>query len=272
MAGKPFRRGDKGDWYIVVEGTPHPETGARRQRWLHAPTRRAVLELQTKALRERDTGSAIDPTKLTLGEFVARYYETVGKQKLRATVYQVQERYTTPGVPSGPCTRAPARSATRRADRPERARSPAPACPPGVTLRGARSPSSACRACFPPVSRRRLVPRPGRAQGGACRGGTAAPCRGGRSRSGGTRYSRACRPRRRRTLGAVSARGDIAECYGVFPRSPWYRAAIAPLSPRASVDRPPRSCLGHVQRSSASCSSRCERHKNRGVCPYAPAA
>jgi len=95
MPGKPFRRGGKGDWYVITEMTPHPETGARRQRWLHAPTRRAVLELQTKALRERDTGSAIDPTKLTLGEFVVRYYETVGKQKLRATVYQVQERYAT---------------------------------------------------------------------------------------------------------------------------------------------------------------------------------
>lgn len=94
MAGKPFRRGGKGDWYCVVEMAPGPD-GQRVQRWLHAPTRKEVLELQTKALRERDTGTSIDPTKLTLGAFVARYYETVGKQKLRATVYQVQERYAT---------------------------------------------------------------------------------------------------------------------------------------------------------------------------------
>jgi integrase len=93
MAGKPFKRGK--EWYAIVEGTPHPETGARRQRWIHAPTRKEVLELQTKALRERDTGSGIDPTKLTLGEFVRRYYDTVARQKLRATVYQVQERYAT---------------------------------------------------------------------------------------------------------------------------------------------------------------------------------
>lgn len=89
MAGKPFKRGGK--WYVVCEMGKRAD-GSRDQRWLHAPTRREVLELQTKTLRERDTGTAIDPTKMTVGEFVAHYMETVAKPRLRPTVYEVQSR------------------------------------------------------------------------------------------------------------------------------------------------------------------------------------
>lgn len=89
MAGKPFRRGSK--WYVIVE-MGRREDGRRDQRWLHAPTRREVLELQTKALRERDTGTAIDPSRMTVGEYLDHYLETVAQARVRATVYEVKRR------------------------------------------------------------------------------------------------------------------------------------------------------------------------------------
>jgi integrase len=89
LAGKPFRRGAK--WYVIVEMSRDAD-GKRDQRWLHAPTRREVLELQTKTLRERDTGTAIDPSRQTVAEFCAHYMETVARPRLRPTVYEVQSR------------------------------------------------------------------------------------------------------------------------------------------------------------------------------------
>jgi integrase len=91
LAGKPFRRKPGGEWYIIIE-MGRDADGKRRQRWLHAPTRREVLEIQTKTLRERDTGTAVDPTRMTVGEFVEHYMETVARSRLRPTVFEVQMR------------------------------------------------------------------------------------------------------------------------------------------------------------------------------------
>ena len=75
MAGKPFRRGNR--WCVVVEMGRDPTSGKRRQEWIYGDTRREVQEAQTKLLRERDTGTALDPAKMTVGEYLDHWLETV---------------------------------------------------------------------------------------------------------------------------------------------------------------------------------------------------
>ena len=66
MAGKPFKRGRR--WCVVVELPRDPTTGERRQQWLYGATRKEVQEAQVKLLREIDTGTSVDPSKLTVAE------------------------------------------------------------------------------------------------------------------------------------------------------------------------------------------------------------
>lgn len=95
MPGKPFRRGR--EWYVVVEGPRDPtrldDKGRpkRAQVWLHAPTRREVIDLQTKALREIATGTALDPTKVSVAEYLAHWLETVVRPGLAILTYERHE-------------------------------------------------------------------------------------------------------------------------------------------------------------------------------------
>ena len=88
MAGKSFKRG--GRWCVVVDLGRDPVTGKRKQRWVYADTKKEVEEEQTRLLRERDTGTSIDPSRQTVGEFLTHWLETIIKTKRRQTTY---ERY-----------------------------------------------------------------------------------------------------------------------------------------------------------------------------------
>ncbi len=68
MVGKPFKRGKR--WCVVVEMGRDPVTDKRRQQFVYGSTRKEVEAEQVRLLRERDTGTMIDPTTLTVGQYL----------------------------------------------------------------------------------------------------------------------------------------------------------------------------------------------------------
>ena len=64
--GKPFKRGAR--WCAVFEREPDPLTGKRRQGWVYGATKKEVEVELTRRLRERDTGTDLDPTRMTVAE------------------------------------------------------------------------------------------------------------------------------------------------------------------------------------------------------------
>lgn len=99
MAGSIKRRG--ATWTIVFDLAPEPLTGRRRQRRVGGfRTRRAAEQELTKLLRERDTGSALDPTRLTVAEYLTHWLETDVRHRVRQSTYQsyaaIARRYLVP--------------------------------------------------------------------------------------------------------------------------------------------------------------------------------
>jgi integrase len=72
MRGHVTKRGKS--WAIVIELSPDPETGKRRQRW-HSGyrTRKEAERARTKLLSQLDEGTYITPTKENLGEYLDRW-------------------------------------------------------------------------------------------------------------------------------------------------------------------------------------------------------
>ena len=64
-------------WTCVVDLPPDPVTGARRQRRLSAPTRKELEARVTDALHAVQTGDYLEPSKSTLGDFLARWLAAV---------------------------------------------------------------------------------------------------------------------------------------------------------------------------------------------------
>lgn len=89
MPGKPFRR--NAGWAVVVERERGPD-GERRQRWLTGRTRREVEDKQAKLPREIRTGTDLDPTRLTVGHYLAHWLETVARPRLSIRGYESYER------------------------------------------------------------------------------------------------------------------------------------------------------------------------------------
>lgn len=89
MAGSVTKRGRT--WTVRYDRGPDPETGDRRQasRGGFRTRKEAEAEL-TRLLRERDLGTDLDPTRLTVGEYLTHWLETDAKPRLRRTSY---ERY-----------------------------------------------------------------------------------------------------------------------------------------------------------------------------------
>lgn len=88
MAGSIKRRG--ATWTVVYDLAPDPLTNRRRQRRVGGfRTRREAEQELTKLLRERDTGSALDPTRLTVAEYLTHWLETDVRHRVRQGTYQV---------------------------------------------------------------------------------------------------------------------------------------------------------------------------------------
>src|SRR5205823_1388339 len=57
----------------------------------HGATRKEVQEAQTKLLREVDTGTALDPTKITVGEYLDHWLETSIRPNKAILTYEKHE-------------------------------------------------------------------------------------------------------------------------------------------------------------------------------------
>ncbi len=78
--GSVTKRGNL--WNILYTIAPDPETGKRRQRREHG--------FRTK--RELDTGTSLDPQKLTVAEYLEHWYETANAPNILITSAVVNER------------------------------------------------------------------------------------------------------------------------------------------------------------------------------------
>lgn len=84
MRGSIQRRGDR-TWRISVELDRDPRTGARRRRWetVHGTKREAEARL-AELIREVETGTAVDPSRITVAEWLRRWLDQ-HRQRVRAT-------------------------------------------------------------------------------------------------------------------------------------------------------------------------------------------
>ncbi len=90
MPSKPYRIGDRKLWYIRVELSPDPD-GKRRQRTLSGTTRKEVTAKQIALLRELATGTALEPSTLTTGAYLARWLEEVVRPNKAVRTYEIRE-------------------------------------------------------------------------------------------------------------------------------------------------------------------------------------
>jgi integrase len=70
-------------WYVVVERPRDPATGKRRQEWVRtaARTKKEAEVERTRLLREQDSGLAVEPHQITVGEWMERWL--AGERHLR---------------------------------------------------------------------------------------------------------------------------------------------------------------------------------------------
>jgi len=76
--GNITRRG-KASWRLKYEGERNPVTGKRRVHWItvRGSKKDAQAEL-TRHLAERDRGTAVDPSNVTVGEYVTGWLDGAG--------------------------------------------------------------------------------------------------------------------------------------------------------------------------------------------------
>jgi integrase len=74
-------------WYAIVDLSPDPLTGKRRQKRVSAPTKRECEEKVRQVLNQADSFFAADPDKITVGEFVARWLES-SEPRLRPATFR----------------------------------------------------------------------------------------------------------------------------------------------------------------------------------------
>jgi integrase len=86
-AGKPI----PGAWEGKVSIGFDPATGSPRRQSFNGKTREEVSKKITEALHEQNIGAFIDPTKITLREWLDRWLIDYMKLSLRPTAYQVYE-------------------------------------------------------------------------------------------------------------------------------------------------------------------------------------
>lgn len=85
MKGHIRRRGDR-SWAIVIELDRDPLTGKRRQKWHTVNgTKRDAERRLAELLHQMATGEYIEPTKLTVGEFLRRWLQDYAQGAVRRT-------------------------------------------------------------------------------------------------------------------------------------------------------------------------------------------
>lgn len=85
----PIRRRGKGTWEVTVELGADPETGKRRRLTRNVKgTRRDAERYQASILHSLDTGSYIEPNKITVGELLTRWLDDHARTRVRPSTYQ----------------------------------------------------------------------------------------------------------------------------------------------------------------------------------------
>jgi integrase len=76
-----LRERSPGHWAIVIDVGRDPETGERRRRWhTFIGTKRQAQDEAARLITELKAGTAIEPTKLTVGAFLERWLEHTKSQ------------------------------------------------------------------------------------------------------------------------------------------------------------------------------------------------
>jgi integrase len=89
MKGHIRARGDS--WSIVLDLGRDPATGRRRQKWYTvAGTKKDAQRELTRLLREIDTGSFVEPSKTTLGKYLAEWLDSYARTAVAPKTF---ERY-----------------------------------------------------------------------------------------------------------------------------------------------------------------------------------
>jgi integrase len=105
VRGSVIKRGKT--WSVVVDLGRDAETGRRQRKW-HSGyrTRREAEQARTEILRRLDTGSYIEPSKVTLGEYLFHEWLPAYRGEVRAGTYAAAElhvrRYIVPGLGDTP--------------------------------------------------------------------------------------------------------------------------------------------------------------------------
>jgi hypothetical protein len=102
MRGHIRKRGRK--WCVVVD-VGRDQQGMRRQRWLSGFATRAEAERAlTETLARLQRGTDVEPSRQTLGAFLANEWLPAMKARLRDTTYEsyriIVESYLTPSIGS----------------------------------------------------------------------------------------------------------------------------------------------------------------------------
>jgi integrase len=79
-------------WTTRLELPPDPITGKRRQRRIQAPTKKALEALAITTLNELQTGTYIEPTTVTVSEYLDHWLKTSAVHNVRATTYRSYEQ------------------------------------------------------------------------------------------------------------------------------------------------------------------------------------
>ena len=73
MRGHLRKRGDR-RWAVIVDVGPDPSTGRRRQRWISVRGARKDAERKlAEVITDLETGSYVEPTKISLGDYLRRW-------------------------------------------------------------------------------------------------------------------------------------------------------------------------------------------------------
>lgn len=92
MAGQIIKRGTD-TWLVRVFLGRDPATGKRR--YLNETVKGTKKEAQqrlTRILREQDTGTFVEPSKLTVNDYLDQWLETAARPRLRANTYTGYEK------------------------------------------------------------------------------------------------------------------------------------------------------------------------------------
>lgn len=105
MRGSIIKRGKS--WSVVVDIGRDPETGNRRRKWHPGyRTRKEAEVARTEILRRLDTGRYIEPTKITLAEYLVNEWLPAYKARVRPGTYAAAElhvrRYIVPRLGDSP--------------------------------------------------------------------------------------------------------------------------------------------------------------------------